>query len=173
MRRTFLLVAVVALAATLFVPATTAAPSTSEHVLSREAAGTWSWVNTGWDVWKTARDGTEYLSGTEDGTWTGTFEGSSSDTFAGEIHSDGSLWGLLSTSFEGTVGGKSGTLEILTTWVVPERNPDAAMTGTWVIINGTDELANLRGKGTWVYEGADPTDHATYSGMVKEFVPAA
>ncbi|HEX9123375.1 MAG TPA: hypothetical protein VF984_08450 [Actinomycetota bacterium] len=36
----------------------------------------------------------------------------------------------------------------------------------------TSELANTRGQGTWTYQGADPTDHASYSGIVKEFVPA-
>jgi hypothetical protein len=47
------------------------------------------------------------------------------------------------------------------------------MHGQWTIISGTEELANVRGQGTWVYEGADPTDHASYSGIIKEFVPPA
>jgi hypothetical protein len=171
MRRTILILAVVSLAAALFVLATAAAPSGRERLLPREAAGTWSWVNTGWDEWKTTPKGVVYVSGTEEGTWTGTFEGTTVDEFGARIWPDGTVWALLRLSFEGTVNGKTGTLEFLTTAVL--RDPDGTMHGEWTISSGTDELANLRGQGTWVYEGSDPMDHATYTGIVKEFVPAA
>jgi hypothetical protein len=132
---------------------------------------TWSWVNTGWDQWRTTHRGVAYASGTEEGTWTGTFEGTSLEEFGAQINPDGTLWALIRISFEGTVDGKEGTLQMLTTAV--QRNPEGTMHGDWTITSGTGELANLRGQGTWVYEGSDPSDHATYSGIIKEFVPEA
>lgn len=173
MRRTIVLLAAVTLVAVMFIPATSAAPPASDQILQRAAEGTWSWVNTGWDVWKTTKKGVEHASGTEDGTWTGTFEGTSMDSFAGVFKQSGAFFGLLTVKFEGAVGELTGTLEILTTFEVSADDLDAPMTGTWMIVSGTDELANLRGDGTWVYEGADPTDHATYTGIIKELVPVA
>jgi hypothetical protein len=169
MRRTFPLVAAVVLAGALFVPTTVAAPSAADRLLPRAAEGTWSWVNTGWDQWKTTKKGVAYASGTEESTWTGTFEGTGVDTFGAQIWPDGRVWALLRISFTGTVDEKTGTLEILFTAIVNE--PDQAMHGKWTIISGTDELANLRGQGTWVYVDADPTDNATYAGVVREFTP--
>lgn len=166
MRRTLLLLAAVTLAAATFVPATAVEPPAAERLA---VGGTWSWVNTTFDVWKETRKGVVFASGTEAGTWTGTFEGTSVDGFGAQIWPDGTLWALLDISFEGTVEEMTGTLEILTTAV--QRNPDGTMHGTWTIISGTDELVNLRGQGTWVYEGSDPTDHASYSGIMQEFVP--
>jgi len=172
MRRMIPLIAAVTLVAAVSIPLAVAAGSKAPQAISPKAAvGTWSWVNSGSVVWKTTHDGTQYLSGTEDGTWTGTFEGTSVDAFDGEIHADGSLFGLLRIAFTGTVAGKTGTLEILTTWMVPERHPSAAMTGRWHIVSGTDELANLHGQGTWAYAGSDPSDHASYTGIIKEVVP--
>jgi hypothetical protein len=171
MRRTILLLAMVALAATLFVPATAASPSAGDRVLPRQASGVWSWVNTGFDIWKETKKGVQFGTGTEDGTWIGTFEGTSVDSFTAKLWPSGALFGLLTVKFEGTVEGMTGTLEILTTFEVPKEDPAAPMTGTWMIVSGTDELESLRGQGTWVYEGDDPTSHATYTGIVREFVP--
>lgn len=165
MRRTILLVAVVALAATLFVPATAAeSPGTDRRVLARTAAeGTWTWVNTAWEVWKTTEK-VKYVSGSEEGTWTGSLEGSSSDTFGAKIwRHGGGLWAVLNISFTGTVEGKAGTLEILTD--LGRGDP----CGTWTITSGTGDLTNMRGHGTWCWadEGAE------YSGILKEYVPSA
>jgi hypothetical protein len=171
MKKTILLVAVVALAATLFVPATIAAPS-PERVLPRAASGTWSWVNTGWNVWKTTPKGVEFATGSEDGTWTGTFEGTSADSFSGRFKPSGAFFGLLTVKFEGTVEGLDGTLEILTTFEVTKEDLTAPMSGTWMIVAGTGELANTCGMGHWVYEGADP-DHASYTGNLEDCVPPA
>lgn len=155
------------LVALTVVPAMASAPSEDgSRTPSTDVSGTWSWVNTGWDVWR-HDDGTKYVAGTEDGTWTGTFEGSSLDSFGGTLRPDGSLWGLLTISFEGTVEGRTGSLQIATTWVVPKSDPGEAMTGKWVIVAGTDELVDLHGHGTWVYLGADPTNHADYEGSIK------
>jgi hypothetical protein len=173
MRRTIVLLTAVTLVAVMFIPATSAAPPAADRILPRAAEGTGSWVNTGWDVWKTTKKGVEHASGTEDGTWTGTFEGTSTDSFAGVFKPSGAFFGLLTVKFEGAVGDLTGSLEILTTFEVLQEDLDAPMTGTWMIVAGTDELANLRGEGTWVYEGDDPTSHAAYTGLVKEFVPEA
>jgi hypothetical protein len=75
--------------------------------------------------------------------------------------------------FEGTVEEMTGTLEILTTFEVPREDLDAPMSGTWMIVTGTGELENTCGYGTWVYEGADPADHASYSGSIQDCVPPA
>jgi hypothetical protein len=150
-----------------FIPAT-AAPKHEPRVARSAAEGVWTWVNTGWDVWKETPRGVQYVSGTEEGTWTGTFEGSSIDGFGAEIRPDDTLWALLTISFEGTVDGRTGRLEILTTAVA--RDPDRPMRGRWTIISGTGDLANLRGQGTWYY---DPdVEGARYAGIIRELAPA-
>ncbi len=55
-------------------------------------------------------------------------------------------------SFDGTVNGKSGTLKMS----VVGKRPDAFADweGKSVILSGTGELANLRGRGTWWGPGA-------------------
>jgi hypothetical protein len=149
-------------------PTTAAAPPRVTPGISRSAAeGVWTWVVTVMDVWKETPRGVQFASGSEDGTWTGTFEGSSVDTFGAELRPDG-LWALLAISFEGTVLDKTGTLEILTTAVA--NDPDRPMRGRWTIISGTGDLANVRGQGTWVIDAE--LDGARYSGIVREFVPA-
>ena len=171
MRRTVTILVAVALAAAVFVPATGAAqPHKAVPTTPKEVTGTWSWVNNTWEEWKTTHKGVVYASGTETGTWTGTFEGTSTEEFGAQINPDGTLWALIRITFTGTVGEQSGTLEILTTAVM--RNSDGTMHGTWTISSGTDGLANLRGQGTWVYVGPDP-EHATYTGIIREYVPPA
>ena len=54
---------------------------------------------------------------------------------------------------------KSGTLTIRLDFI---RDPTDTIEGTWVIISGTDELANLHGQGT-VF---GPLGDASYSGQV-------
>ena len=170
MRRTILFIAVVTLAAVVSIQGTAAAPPKAPAMSPKAAEGTLSWVNTGLDAWKTTGKGVTYASGTEEATWTGTFEGTSVDEFGVQFWPDGTLWAVLHISFEGTVGEKTGTLEILETAVL--RDPDGTMHGQWTVASGTGELANLRGQGTWVYEGfSDDLNHASYSGIVKEFVP--
>jgi hypothetical protein len=173
MRRTILLLAVVALAATLFVPATAASPSAGDRVLPRQASGVWSWVNTGFDIWKETKKGVQLGTGTEDGTWTGTFDGTSVDYFTAKLWPSGAVFGLLTATFEGTVEDMSGTLEILTTFEVTEEmleaDPDASMRGTWMIVAGTDELSNLCGTGTW---GPNAEEGAPYTGTIRACVPA-
>jgi hypothetical protein len=170
MRKAWAALACTVLILALFlVPGTAAAPSGAAATIHKGVSGTWSWVTPGGVVWKTTSNGTQYVTGTEDGTWTGTFSGTSKDAFDGKIRPNGSPWGLLRIDLTGTVRGKSGTLEILTTWVVPEEHPTQLMTGRWSIVSGTGGLADLHGQGTW--KGVDPnTSAANYKGIIT-FVP--
>jgi hypothetical protein len=164
MRRTILLLAAVALVAAVSIPVAVAAGSKTPSAISpKKAEGTWTWVNTAWEVWKVT-DKAKYVSGSEDGTWTGTLEGTSVDTFGAKLwrHSaGGGLEGALNISFTGTVEGKSGTLNILT-WMIRYE-----ACSPWTIASGTDELANTRGYGTWCWGDAG----AEYTGTITEYVP--
>ena len=53
-------------------------------------------------------------------------------------------------TFTGTVLGYAGTLvmRLESRGTLPATTPYTTM-GTWVIISGTGELANLHGQGTW------------------------
>jgi len=169
MRRMIPLIAAVTLVAAVSIPVAVAAgskapPKTSPRV-SQTVEGTWSWVNTASEVWKeTPR--AKYVSGSEDGTWTGTFEGTSVDAFGAKLwrHSaGGGIDAALNISFTGTVDGKTGTLQILT-WLVRGE-----ASSPWTIASGTGELATTRGYGTWA---PDPeTGVVTYTRIIKEYVP--
>lgn len=93
-----------------------------------------------------------FLTTFENGVWTGTFEGTSTEDGKVVIHCSGSWSFKASVSFEGTVEGKSGTLEMS----VVGKKPDALADweGKWVILSGTDKLESLRGQGTWWGPGA-------------------
>jgi len=129
------------------------------------ASGVWSWVTTAWDPYKES-GGNTFSLGSENATWTGTFKGSSVDTFRVVGHRNGALWATLDIAFDGSVGGKVGTLDMMAVarWPVGAET----MTGTWVIIGGTGELASLHGQGTWTYTGTvGDVNSGDYAGMVK------
>ena len=56
-------------------------------------------------------------------------------------------------TFTGTVDGKSGTLTMNLEAKGSSPGYPGSLTGTWVIIGGTDQLANLHGQGTWTNLG--------------------
>ena len=97
-------------------------------------------------------DGNTFLTATDEGKWTGTFEGDSREDFVVMIHSSGfwSYMGLL--SFEGTVNGKSGTLDM--SCAGNRADVDTDWQGQCVILSGTGDLATLRGQVTWWGPGA-------------------
>ena len=136
------------------------------------ASGVWSWVNTGWDPYKEAGSCPPcnvFSNGSEDATWTGTLVGHSTDTFRVVQTRSGALWAQLPIAFEGSVGGETGTLDIMAIARMPVGAP--TMTGTWVIVGGTGELVNLHGHGTWTYNGVvGNVNSADYLGEVK-FAP--
>jgi hypothetical protein len=97
-------------------------------------------------------NGNTFLTTVENGEWTGTFSGTSTEDGKVVIHSSGA-WAFRGTvSFEGEVNGRWGKL----TMHVVGKRPDVFTdwTGEWVILSGTDDLITLRGKGTWWGPGA-------------------
>ena len=104
---------------------------------------------------------------TEWETWEGDFEGTAVSFFRVmwfKYQSGGPMNVWLRSEFEGTVMGKQGTLVIqLVGW---RYLPDDWY-GEWVIIRGTDDLANLHGRGYWGGPGFDaPGPDIWYSGQI-------
>ena len=153
MRKKFsaLLVCLVSLLPIL-IPAICATPS-------EPASGTWEYTVTLLEDTKVA-GGNLFRYGEEIGTWTGTFEGTSEDYFELVVHPSGFVTCQGQINFDGIVKGKSGTMVIL---FVGKKNLEIGLwSGKWVILSGTGDLANLRGKGTW--EG--PSFNLDYSGQI-------
>ena len=115
-----------------------------------EAAGLWQYQPFILDV-KQAGCNT-FLTTFENGKWTGTFEGTSTEDGKVVIHCNGAWSFNAIVSFEGSVAGKSGTLKMSVVGTRPDGLAD--WQGKSVIISGTGELANLRGQGTWWGPGA-------------------
>jgi hypothetical protein len=88
----------------------------------------------------------------ENGVWTGTFEGTSTEDGRVVIHCSGAWSFKAIVSFEGSVAGKTGTFEMS----VVGKRPDATAdwVGKYVILSGTGDLADLRGQGVWWGPGA-------------------
>jgi len=92
-------------------------------------------------------DGNTFLYAIEWENWTGAFEGKAEAVFRVGMFSSAGFWNVwLRSTFDGTVNGKSGTAVIQLVGKKPEGED---WYGQWVILSGTDELADLRGRGTW------------------------
>jgi len=163
MRRTILL-----FAATTLMLAMVAAPASATPPVPAE--GSWTWTNTSWNQVDLPSGGAR-ISGTEYAIWTGTFAGSSIESFKGTIMPDGTLTALIRIEFTGSVNGAEGGLSIqLTVWAKSLVEP---MGGRWTIRGGTGGLADLHGQGTWTFTGCDTEGvwcWAYYSGQV-HFAP--
>ncbi|SEI96866.1 hypothetical protein [Demequina mangrovi] len=135
-----------------------------------DAAGTWEYqVIPGSVVPRTAGNNT-FIAAAEDGQFTGTFEGWSYDTFSlichrkapdvVDINVKGDIY------FTGDVMDQSGTLTMRFVGKMTSTNcgpaDGATWTGTWTIIDGGGELADVHGHGTWT----GPAYHLTYAGQV-------
>jgi len=91
-------------------------------------------------------DGNMFLYAIEYENWTGAFEGKAEAVFRVEMFRSG-FWNVwLRSTFDGTVNSKSGTAVIQLVGKKPEGED---WYGQWVILSGTGELADLRGRGTW------------------------
>jgi len=125
------------------------------------AEGEWKYsLLPGYPVTTKVAGGNTFRYGEEEGTWTGTFDGTSEDYFEVIMHPSGFVTCQGQINFDGTVNGKSGTMVIL---FVGKKNLETGLwSGKWVILSGTGDLANLRGKGTW--EG--PSFDLDYSGQI-------
>ncbi len=106
----------------------------------------------------------------ESSTWTGTFNGVSTDIAGSIIHWDTGWWNFFGfVDFEQvTVDGKTGGLFML----VEGSKPDifAEWRGTWTIVDGTGDLANLVGNGKFWGPGAPGlalTGDIYYDGKIK------
>lgn len=94
-----------------------------------------------------------FLTTFENGMWTGTFEGTSTEDGKVVIHCSGAWSFNAIVSFsEVSVNGREGTLTMSVVGDRPGANTD--WEGKWVILNGTDDLVTLRGQGTWWGPGA-------------------
>jgi len=93
-----------------------------------------------------------FLKTLEDGLWTGTFDGISTEDGTVVIHCSGAWSFNAIVSFEGSVAGRNGTLTMSVVGSRPDGSAD--WEGKYVILSGTGELDNLRGQGIWWGPGA-------------------
>jgi hypothetical protein len=91
--------------------------------------------------------GNTFLRTTEVAAWTGSFEGNSTDVCKVVVHSSGAWFYRGIGPFEGVVGDKEGTLEMLLVGNRPDELSD--WEGTWRITRGTGKLGDLHGQGTF------------------------
>ena len=106
-----------------------------------------------------------FLDAIDTATWTGDFEGTSTEEYVVVLYRTSGGLDILdpaftfdqgfyrgTATFTGEVQGREGTLEIL----FEGRSPGslADWTGTWRILSGTGELANLHGTGIF-YNNTD------------------
>ena len=148
-----LIVCMVALLSTLWMPAVHA----TEPI---PVSGIWSWTVPIVHRIREA-DGNIFMSAVESDTFTGTFSGTGYGDFKIVIHREGFMTGDGRTLFTGTVLGKSGTLIIQ--WAGNTKNDLGYWWFEWIILRGTDELANLHGQGTAWGPGPAGVD---YSGTI-------
>jgi len=133
------------------------------------AEGLWQYIPTIEDV--RVANGNTFIHITEVGQWTGTFEGVSTEEGTVVRHSSGFVSFKGKVSFVGSVGDRSGTLEMRVVGEKPDQLPGTEWEGKWVILSGTDGLATLHGHGTWWGPGwnsAHPTEwgNINYSGKI-------
>ena len=133
-----------------------------------DASGDWTYVPAGPPTVRTAGN-TTFVYGAEFSTFTGTFVGESYDEFVVVCHQkDPELFMTFvkgTIDFTGEVDGRAGGLTMLFTGKQESTvcAPSAAIwSGTWVIIGGTDELADLHGNGEWT----GPSFDLDYTGRV-------
>jgi hypothetical protein len=149
MRRIVVLLCSLVLLVGVCVPSAAAATPGS----ATQVSGGWSWVNTG-VTFEPQPDGSMLVSGTEAGTWTGSFRGTSRDVFqmtqtppVDDPDHWGPGWGTLTAAFEGKVGVKTGTMVLYITFWWAADQP--AYEGDWTILSSTGALRHVTGHGTW------------------------
>jgi hypothetical protein len=102
-------------------------------------------------------DSNMFLDATDEGSWTGDFTGTSYEEysvifhgFAGFFIYDTGFYQGRAT-FDGTVQGKQGTLEIL--FIGHSSGSMDDWNGTWRILDGMGELESVQGNGIWYMNG--------------------
>ena len=123
----------------------------------QDAAGEWKYLPTLVDFKQAGPN--LFLYGTDVGTWTGTFDGESTEDFVVVCHPKAGFSFYKGTiEFTGTVDGQEGTLTIKTNGKQESDTCDpspAIWHGRWVIIGGTGDLADLHGNGTFTGPSLD------------------
>jgi hypothetical protein len=116
--------------------------------------------------------GNTFLKTVEDSWWDGSFAGYSFDECNVVIHRSGS-WAYNAVAyFEGSVQGQTGRLTLRLSGSRPDAFSD--WTGMWVILTGTEGLANLHGQGIFYGPGSPgfgEIGEITYEGQI-HFDPA-
>ena len=110
-----------------------------------DVSGTWSWVPEPLSFREAG--GNTFISAIEYDTFTDTFSGTGEGLFTVIIHRGGFMTGIGRTTFTGEVMGEEGTLVIQWTGSTKTLGKWHCK---WVILSGTDGLANLRGSGIGV-----------------------
>lgn len=116
--------------------------------------------------------GNTFLETIEYSRWVGSFEGVSFDECDVVIHRSGAWQYRAIAYFDGSVNGQVGELTLRLSGSRPDASSD--WTGQWVILSGTDGLANLHGQGTFYGPGSPgfgDEGEITYEGQV-HFDPA-
>ena len=114
--------------------------------------------------------GNQFITATDAGYWSGTFNGESYDFCYAEIHNTGYTWSRCTVSFESvTVDGRTGGLEMdVLLWLPDWFDPGAVWDGTWVITGGSGDLAGLHGQGSMIgpgFKGPPNCGEIDYSGQ--------
>ena len=138
-----LIICVVAVLTTLLIPVVRATPP-------EPVSGEWTYIPS--IISERWANGNLFREGEEDSEWTGDFFGESYDTFTVILHDADpmpptfvNVIGVI--NFVGSVGDKEGTLVIK--FIGKKTGDPLEWYGTWVILSGSGELENLRGRGTW------------------------
>ena len=121
-------------------------------------AGIWTYANTFLQI----DDNNTFICGKEKSAWSGTFEGTSYDiiTITNYINDYITFEGWI--DFNGKVKDKVGSLVILFHGKAIMKY-GLGIVGQWSILSGTDDLANLRGEGSfWGWRG-----YLEYSGKIQ------
>jgi len=134
-----------------------------------DAAGEWAYAPEVTGV-RTAGN-TTFIYGTEVGTFTGTFEGTSNDEWVVVCHQKGPESFMTSiritVEFIGKVDGRDGgfTMKASAKQESTACGPTGAIWyGKWVIISGTGDLADLHGNGE--FGGPDNLFKLGYTGKI-------
>lgn len=118
----------------------------------------------------TLAEGKTFLFAEEFETWVGDFEGDGHAYFIVMVYDESGLMEVvLLSTLTGEVDGKQGTVVIR---LIGKKPADGNWIGTWKILSGTDELANLSGHGVWWGPGfGDVSPMIYYSGTIR-FAPS-
>jgi hypothetical protein len=128
-----------------------------------EAGGKWSYIVTDADIKVVSLN--TFMTSYDNSIWTGTFDGVSTGVGMVVMHPSGKISVRGKEYFDGKVNGQSGTFEL--SLVGQCCDEQGHWKGQWVIISGTEGLANLRGQGTWFGPGAGGPfvwGHVDYAG---------